>query len=71
MLSMIEEAWGFGGSRVALCGERRESQTKPIAGLPVSWPLTEWKETIQRGRKFVRPENFPVQPLKPLTGDAS
>lgn len=45
MLSMIEEAWGFGRSRVALCGERRESQTKPIAGLPVSWPLAEWRES--------------------------
>lgn len=37
MLSMIEEAWGFDGSRVALCGEDRESQAKPEAGLPVSW----------------------------------
>lgn len=71
MLSMIEEAWGFGGSGVALCGEARESQAKPSAGLPVSWLLTEWKRTIQRGRKFVHPENFPAQPLKPLTGDAS
>lgn len=38
MLSVIEEAWGFGGSRVALCGEETESQTKPVAGLPVPWP---------------------------------
>lgn len=47
MLSMIEEAWGFGGSRVAPCGEERESQTKPVAGLPASWPWSEWETTIQ------------------------
>lgn len=42
MLSMIEEAWGFGGSQVAVCGEERESQAKRIAGLPVSWPSSQW-----------------------------
>lgn len=47
MLSMIEEAWGFGGSRVALCGKERESQTKPVAGLPVSWPQSQWETTLQ------------------------
>lgn len=34
MLSMIEEALGFGGSGPALCGHERESQAKPVAGLP-------------------------------------
>lgn len=34
MLSMIEEALGFGGSRLALCGRDGESQAKPKAGLP-------------------------------------
>lgn len=46
MLSMIEEAWGFGGSQVALCGRERESQTKPVAGLPGSWPSSQWEKTI-------------------------
>lgn len=34
MLSMIEEALGFGGSGLALCGQDRESQAKPKASLP-------------------------------------
>lgn len=34
MLSMIEEALGFGGSGLALCGRDGESQAKPKAGLP-------------------------------------
>lgn len=62
MLSMIEEALGFGGSGPALCGYERESQAKTHRGPPQRfWPWSEWEKTgvINLSALKTRPLSLP------------
>lgn len=70
MLSMIEEAWRFGGSQVALCGEGRESQTKPI-WTPSVLAIESMGVDYSGCYKSVHPNNLAAQPSRPLIRGAS
>lgn len=43
MLSMIEEALGFGGSGLALCGQDGESQENPRRASPAHMATERWQ----------------------------